>query len=212
MEFTGEHRLPVAQQQVWEALNDPAILKASIAGCQQLERLSDTSFAAVVTAKVGPISATFRGSVELSELKPPHSYTLTGQGQGGAAGFAKMRARVALEPEGDKTLLRYTAEAEIGGKFASVGSRLLQTVVKKNAEDFFAAFAQQLTGGPAASEASLAAVKAAGETLREAGVNAARPAPLTGASSWTAPVPAWLVVFAAGLGAGLGLCLGLLLR
>ena len=213
MEFTGEHRLPVTQQKVWQALNDPDVLRASIAGCQQLERLSDTSFAAVVIAKVGPISATFRGAVELSDLKPPHSYTLTGQGQGGAAGFAKMRAHVSLEPEGDNTLLRYTADAEIGGKFASVGSRLLQTVVKKNAEDFFTAVAQQLTGGAAAqTQAPLAAVEPVGETSRTVGVNAATPYPLAGASSWAAPVPAWLVVFAAGLGAGLGLCLGLLLH
>lgn len=216
MEFTGEHRLPVTQQKVWQALNDPDVLRASIAGCQQLERLSDTSFAAVVIAKVGPISATFRGTVELSNLKPPHSYTLTGQGQGGAAGFAKMRAHVALEPEGDNTLLRYTAEAEIGGKFASVGSRLLQTVVKKNADDFFTAFALQLTGGPAAqTQAPLAAVEAVdptGQALHKAGINAATPYPLAGTSSWAAPVPAWLVVFAAGLGAGLGLCLGLLLH
>ncbi|MBC7436641.1 MAG: carbon monoxide dehydrogenase subunit G, partial [Bdellovibrionales bacterium] len=140
MEFSGEHRLPVGQRKVWEALNDPAVLQASIAGCSQLDKLSDTEFSAVVTSKVGPISVTFRGAVELSELDAPNGYTLTGRGQGGAAGFARMTARVALQRVADEeTLLRYTAHAEVGGKLASVGGRLVQSVAKKNADDFFAA-------------------------------------------------------------------------
>ena len=107
MEFSGEYRIPAPQQRVWEALNDPAVLQACIAGCKQLEKISDTEFTAIVLAKVGPVSATFRGNVVLSDLDPPRSYTLTGQGQGGAAGFAKMRARVALKEEQNDTVLTY---------------------------------------------------------------------------------------------------------
>src|ERR1700693_5099195 len=162
MEFSGEYRIPAKQQLVWEALNDPAALRTCIAGCKQLDKISDTEFSAIVSAKVGPVSATFRGNVVLSDLDPPHGYTLTGQGQGGAAGFARMSAQVALTAEGDQTLLKYVAKAEIGGKLASVGSRLVQVVAKKNADDFFAAFARQL-GGSGVQEQGAAAVAVAGQ-------------------------------------------------
>ena len=162
MEFSGEYRIPAPQQRVWEALNDPAVLQACIAGCKQLEKISDTEFTAIVLAKVGPVSATFRGNVVLSELDPPRSYTLTGQGQGGAAGFAKMGARVVLKEEQNDTVLTYTASAEIGGKLASVGSRLVQTVAKKNADDFFSAFAQHLGGTGVKEAVAPTAVPAAG--------------------------------------------------
>lgn len=199
MEFSGEYRIPARQQQVWDALNDPAVLQACIAGCKQLEKISDTEFTAIVAAKVGPVSATFRGSVSLSDLDPPRSYTLTGQGQGGAAGFAKMSARVALKEEQNDTLLTYTASAEIGGKLASVGSRLVQTVAKKNADDFFSAFARHL-GGTGVKEAVVPATAPAAGAL----VPAAAAAPARLFSSLGAPVPAWLVVFVAGLGIALG--------
>lgn len=201
MEFSGEYRIPARQQQVWDALNDPAVLQACIAGCKQLEKISDTEFTAIVAAKVGPVSATFRGSVLLSDLDPPRSYTLTGQGQGGAAGFAKMSARVALKEEQNETVLTYTASAEIGGKLASVGSRLVQTVARKNADDFFSAFARHL-GGTGAKEA------VAPSTMPVVGVavpttaTVAAPSGLLG--SLAAPVPAWLVIFASGLGIALG--------
>ena len=203
MEFSGEYRIPAPQQRVWDALNDPAVLQACIAGCKQLDKISDTEFTAIVAAKVGPVSATFRGSVVLSDLDPPRSYTLTGQGQGGAAGFAKMGARVALKEEQGSTVLTYTASAEIGGKLASVGSRLVQTVAKKNADDFFSAFARHL-GGTGVKEAVVpAAVPAAGAPV-SAGMPATAPAPVGFISSLGAPVPAWLVVFVAGLGIALG--------
>ncbi len=210
MEFSGEYRLPVGQQRVWEALNDPGVLQASIVGCKQLDKLSDTEFSAVVTSKVGPISVTFRGAVELSDLDAPHGYTLTGRGQGGAAGFARMTARISLEKTGDdETLLRYTAEAEIGGKLASVGSRLVQSVAKKSADDFFAAFSRQLTGqlspGVAVPEALFSDEKT--PFLPIPGV-----APFQGGGGLGAPVPAWLVVFGTGLGAALGYCIALLVR
>jgi len=210
MEFSGEYRLPVAQLRVWEALNDPAVLQASIAGCQQLEKLSDSEFSAVVITKVGPISATFRGAVELSDLDPPRGYTLTGRGQGGAAGFARMSARVTLEAvDSDNTVLRYTAQAEIGGKLASVGSRLVQTVAKKNADDFFAAFARQLAG-----EGAPLAVPEAGIGARPVAVGPAVPmAPQVAVGGGLgAPVPAWLVVFGVALGGALGYCLALVTR
>jgi hypothetical protein len=205
MEMTGEYRIPAPRQRVWEALNDPAILKACIPGCRQLEKVSDTDFTAIVATKVGPVSATFRGSVNLSDLDPPNGYTLTGQGQGGAAGFARMGARVSLKQDSDDTLLAYAAQADIGGKLASVGSRLVQTVARKNADDFFSAFARHLGGtgvqepGPAISPAGVAAVPAAGQ-------------PAEWGLGLGAPVPAWLVVFGTALGLALGYCVALLAR
>ena len=102
MDFSGQYHIPISRQRTWEALNDPAVLQASITGCKQLEKVSDTQFNAVVTTRVGPISVTFRGEVKLSELDAPQGYTLTGQGQGGAAGFARMVARVTLESISDQ--------------------------------------------------------------------------------------------------------------
>jgi carbon monoxide dehydrogenase subunit G len=205
IDVTGECLVPAPQQRVWEALNDPQVLQASIAGCQSLEKTSDTEFNAIVTTRVGPVSATFRGNVVLSDLDAPNGYTLTGRGQGGAAGFAKMSSRVSLEPRGEQTLLRYTAQAEIGGKLASVGSRLVHAVAKKNADDFFAAFTRQLGGGPVAAPEAVMP-QAAAVTAQQA-----RPTPaLVAGGGLGAPVPAWLVVFATGLGLVLGYCLALL--
>lgn len=204
MEITGEYLVPAPQQRVWEALNDPQVLKASIAGCQALEKVSDTEFNAIVTTKVGPVSATFRGNVNLSELDAPNGYVLTGRGQGGAAGFAKMISRVALQPQGEQTVLRYTAQAEIGGKLAAVGSRLVQAVAKKNADDFFAAFTRQLGGVPEAALQPAAPIVIA----QPRPVPALAPA----GGGLGAPVPAWLVVFASGLALALGYCLALLNR
>lgn len=208
MDITGEYLVPAPQQRVWEALNDPQVLKASIAGCQALEKVSDTEFNAIVTTKVGPVSATFRGNVNLSELDAPNGYTLTGRGQGGAAGFAKMSSRVALLPQGEQTLLRYTAQAEIGGKLASVGSRLVQAVAKKNADDFFAAFTRQLGGAPAGAPEAALQPAAPGLAPQAAPVPGWGPA----GGGLGAPVPAWLVVFATGLGLALGYCIALLTR
>ncbi|HEX9720690.1 MAG TPA: carbon monoxide dehydrogenase subunit G [Ramlibacter sp.] len=204
MEMTGEYRIPAPRQRVWEALNDPAILKACIPGCRQLEKVSDTDFTAIVATKVGPVSATFRGSVNLSDLDPPNGYTLTGQGQGGAAGFARMGARVSLKQDSDDTLLAYAAQADIGGKLASVGSRLVQTVARKNADDFFSAFARHL-GGTGAQEPGLATTPAGVAAVPAAG-------PAAGGLGLGAPVPAWVVVFGTALGLALGYCVALLAR
>jgi carbon monoxide dehydrogenase subunit G len=209
MEFSGEYRIPASCQQVWEALNEPAVLQACIPGCRQLDKVSDTEFAATVVSKVGPISATFRGNVVLSDLDPPNGYTLTGRGQGGAAGFARMSAAVTLRPDGEGTLLNYRANAEIGGKLASVGSRLVQTVAGKNADDFFTAFARRF-GGDVVEAAT------AQPTVAAAGASAASPSPAlvrdasyqavqaTSGSTFAALVPAWLVIFASLISFALG--------
>ncbi len=216
MEITGEALIPAPQQRVWEALNDPAVLQSSIAGCQQLEKVSQTEFNAVVTTRVGPIATTFRGTVLLTDLDPPNGYLLTGKGQGGAAGFAKMTARVHLQPQGEQTLLRYTAQAEIGGKLASVGNRLIQSIARKNADDFFAAFArhfnaagEEVVAQPAARGAAVASAE---PSIASAAVPSFQGAWQAGGGGLGAAVPAWLVLFGAGMGTGLGYCLGLLFR
>jgi uncharacterized protein len=146
MDMTGQYRIPAPREQVWAALNDPAMLKASLPGCESLEKLSDHEFAATVVAKVGPVKAKFNGNVTLSNLNPPESYTISGEGKGGAAGFAKGGADVRLSEEGDVTVLTYTAKADVGGKLAQLGSRLIDGTAKKMADEFFDNFSQQVVG------------------------------------------------------------------
>ena len=153
MEFTGEHLVPAPIDKVWAGLNDPEILRRSIPGCTDMLQTGDSEFTASVVVRVGPVSATFKGKVELSDLDPPYGYTLSGRGQGGPAGFAKGSAQIRLTPEGEGTRLSYIADVDIGGKMASVGGRLIQSVAKKNAEDFFSAFSSVVTGGKAPYEA-----------------------------------------------------------
>jgi uncharacterized protein len=141
MTMSGECQLPATQQVVWEKLNDPAVLKACIPGCEELNKTSDTSFQAVATIKIGPVKARFKGSVTLSELDPPNGYKISGQGEGGVAGFAKGGATVKLAPKDGGTLLSYNVEAQIGGKLAQLGQRLINGAAKKVAGDFFQAFA-----------------------------------------------------------------------
>ncbi|HMR33545.1 MAG TPA: carbon monoxide dehydrogenase subunit G [Geminicoccaceae bacterium] len=145
MDMTGEYRIPAPRQLVWEALNDPEILKAAIPGCDELVKKSDTELEAKVTAKVGPVSAKFGGAVTLGDLDPPESYTISGQGSGGAAGFAKGGATVRLTEDGSDTILRYEAKAEVGGKLAQIGSRLIQGTAKKMADEFFGKFSRIVT-------------------------------------------------------------------
>lgn len=140
MEMTGEQRIPVPQQQVWEALNDPEILKACIAGCESITRVSDVEYKVVMTAAVGPVKAKFNGKLILGDLNPPDSYSLAFEGSGGAAGFGKGSAQVALSPDGKGTLLTYSAAATVGGKLAQIGSRLIDGVARKMADDFFVKF------------------------------------------------------------------------
>lgn len=151
MDITGEYRILAPRQTVWEALNNPDVLRASIPGCEELQAVSPTEYAAKVKAKVGAVQAKFGGKVTLSDIVPPESYTISGQGQGGVAGFAKGSARVTLtEDGGGATILRYDAKADVGGKIAAVGSRLIQGVAAKTADDFFTAFAAIVAGPQAA--------------------------------------------------------------
>jgi carbon monoxide dehydrogenase subunit G len=144
MEMTGEYRIPASRDQVWAALNDPATLKASLPGCESLEKVSEREFVATVVAKVGPVKAKFNGNVVLSNLNPPQGYTISGEGKGGAAGFAKGGADVTLAEEGEVTVLTYTAKADVGGKLAQLGSRLIDGTAKKMADEFFENFSRQV--------------------------------------------------------------------
>jgi carbon monoxide dehydrogenase subunit G len=158
MDMTGEHQIKAPRQVVWAALNDPEVLKQSIAGCEELVKTSDTEFQAQVTAKVGPVKAKFSGKVTLSDLNPPNGYTITGEGSGGAAGFAKGGAKVDLEdapdgPNGGGTLLKYQVHAQIGGKLAQIGSRLVDGAARKMADEFFTSFAAVVEAQPGAAAA-----------------------------------------------------------
>jgi carbon monoxide dehydrogenase subunit G len=153
MEMTGEYRIAAPREKVWAALNDPEILKASIPGCQELEKRSDTEMAAKVVSKIGPVKATFLGEVTLSNINPPAGYTISGEGKGGVAGFAKGGADVTLIEDGDATILRYAAKAQVGGKLAQLGARLIDATAKQMADQFFGAFAERVGGAPAAAAA-----------------------------------------------------------
>ncbi len=141
MTMTGEATLPAARPKVWALLNDPVVLKACIPGCESLEKTGDNGFAAVAKMKIGPVNATFKGKVELSDIVPNVGYTITGEGEGGIAGFAKGNAKVLLADAAGGTLLRYDVEAHVGGKMAQLGSRLIDGVAKNMADKFFANFA-----------------------------------------------------------------------
>ena len=147
VDMSGEERIEAPIARVWEALNDAEVLKACIPGCESLEKKSDTDLAAVVSLKIGPIKAKFNGEVTLKNLKPPHSYTLAGEGKGGIAGFAKGGADVELKEDGpDATILTYTAKADVGGKIAQLGSRLIASTSKKLAAEFFSTFNETVSG------------------------------------------------------------------
>ena len=147
MTMSGEYQIAAPREVVWAKLNDPDVLKACIPGCESLEKTSDTEFKATVVLKVGPIKARFEGAVTLTNLNPPHSYTITGEGKGGIAGFAKGAADVSLTEDGpDATILTYVAKADVGGKLAQLGSRLLQSTSKKLAGEFFSSFNKKVSG------------------------------------------------------------------
>ncbi len=166
MEMSGEYRIEASREKVWDALNDPEILKQAIPGCEEIDRLSDTNMTAKVVAKVGPVKATFTGQVTLSDLDPPNGYRISGEGKGGAAGFAKGGANVRLEADGSATILKYEVDATVGGKLAQLGSRLIDGTAKKMAGEFFNNFAEIVSDGvapeAAAAPAATAAAPAAG--------------------------------------------------
>ena len=146
MELNDEQRIKAPRETVYAALNDPEVLKQCIPGCETLEKLSDTEMQASVVLKIGPVKAKFKGAVRLENLNPPESYTIIGEGQGGAAGFAKGGADVELVADGDETILKYAVKADVGGKVAQIGSRLLVSTSKKLAGNFFEAFAKVVEG------------------------------------------------------------------
>jgi carbon monoxide dehydrogenase subunit G len=148
MEMSGEVKIDAPRSAVWAALNDPAVLKDAIPGCTALHKVSDTEMNGTVEAKVGMVRATFNGRVTLSNVNAPLSYTITGEGKGGVAGFANGGADVKLIEDGDRTILRYTARGQVGGKLAQIGARLIDATAKQMADQFFANLAQRLNEGP----------------------------------------------------------------
>ncbi|MDV7142113.1 carbon monoxide dehydrogenase subunit G [Tropicimonas sp. TH_r6] len=146
MDMTGEHRIAASREVVWAALNDPEVLRACIPGCETLEQTADTTMQAEVVQKIGPVKARFKGEVELVNVVPPESYTIQGEGKGGVAGFARGAADVALSEEDGETLLSYSVHAQVGGKLAQLGSRLINSTSKKLANKFFDNFSAHLNG------------------------------------------------------------------
>jgi carbon monoxide dehydrogenase subunit G len=181
MTMTGEVTLPAGRPKVWALLNDPEVLKSSIPGCESLEKSGDNGFAAVVKTKIGPVSATFKGKVELSDIVPLVGYTIKGEGEGGIAGFAKGGAKVSLSDAPVGTLLRYDVEATVGGKIAQLGSRLVDGVAKNMADKFFANFAAAAADGAAQAGAAPPAAQP---------IAAAEPAVESPAVARSAPSPA----------------------
>jgi len=155
--------LPAPPDAVWRTLNDPAALEACLPGCKSLTMLDECHFESTVQIRVGPVAATFKSNVELSDLDPPTAYTIIGQGNAGAAGFAKLTARVRLEPHADGTELTYDANVEIGGKLMSVGARLIQSAASKNLEAFFAAFKAHIESNATSASASTPASASASD-------------------------------------------------
>ena len=172
MDMSGEYRISAPRQVVWDALNDPEVLKQAIAGCEELERNEDGGFSAKVRAKVGPVSARFAGKVSIVDPDPPNGYRIEGEGTGGAAGFAKGGANVALAEDGGDTVLTYEANASVGGKLAQIGSRLIDGTAKKMADDFFAKFseivAERASAAAPVVEEAPSLVEQAGDAAEEA--------------------------------------------
>lgn len=187
MDMSGEYRIPAPRDKVWQALNDPEILKQAIPGCEELIKTSDTDLEAKVTAKVGPVKAKFGGKVRLENINAPESYSIVGEGKGGAAGFAKGGADVHLAEDGSDTILTYSAKAEVGGKLAQIGSRLVQGAAKKTADDFFGKFSQIVGEGHAAASAAAPAGEA---TTAAAAAAAPTTAPSAAAPSAATAAPA----------------------
>lgn len=158
MDMKGEFRIPLPQDVVWRALNDVEILKASVPGCDELIRESDSSFKGRISAAVGPVRAKFAGTATLSDIDAPNGYTLTGSGSGGAAGMVKGGATVRLVPDGAATVLQYEAHAQVAGKLAQIGSRLVDMAAKKMADEFFANFVRVLAAPAAEPETAVAPV------------------------------------------------------
>jgi carbon monoxide dehydrogenase subunit G len=168
MDMTGETLIPAPRETVWRALNDPEILRQAIPGCETVDKVSDTEFAAKVVAKVGPVRATFTGQVQLTDLDPPNGYRISGEGKGGPAGFAKGGATVKLTDADGGTMLSYTVDAQIGGKLAQIGSRLIDATARSMAQDFFGRFSRLVAPGGDAAPAAAAAPSSTPDTAHQA--------------------------------------------
>src|SRR5215472_8541719 len=156
MDIKGEYRIAAPRDKVFAALNDPAVLQACIPGCESLEKLSDTEMTAKVRLRIGPVSASFSGKVTLSDIDPPNGYKISGEGQGGVAGFAKGGAVVTLREDGSETVLDYNADTQVGGKIAQVGARLISGTARKLADEFFGKFATMINNPSPAAVAGIA--------------------------------------------------------
>ena len=179
MDMTGERRIPAPRQKVWDALNDTEVLRSCIPGCETLERLSDTAMKATAAVKIGPISARFSGNIALSDMDPPNSYRISGEGQGGVAGFAKGGANVRLSDDGPFTVLAYDVKAQVGGKIAQLGARLIDATSKQMADMFFDRFTAEVSGPQevAAAGPMVAPVIAAASAAGVAAEGTATPMP-----------------------------------
>ncbi len=171
MQLNDEIRIEAPREKVYAALNDPEILRKSIPGCEEIEQVSETELIATVVTKIGPIKARFKGQVTLSDLNPPNSYTISGQGKGGSAGFAKGGAKIVLEEDGGATVMRYEVQVDVGGKLAQLGGRLIEGTAKKLANDFFTQFKKEVTG----PEDEAAEVTVSAATREEARIGAVHP-------------------------------------
>ena len=189
MQLTGEQRVAAPRQRVWEALNDPEVLRASIPGCQTLEKEGDDSYVATVEVKIGPIGARFKGAVKLADLDPPNGYTLSGQGNAGVAGTARGDARVRLADDGGGTLVSYTVDAEVGGRLAQLGGPIIEATAKQLAGKFFAKFDEVVTGRAKPSQTPQAAPSP----------SRAAPAPGAGATASTGLPMGWILAVIVGV-------------
>jgi carbon monoxide dehydrogenase subunit G len=182
MELHGERLIPSDVETTWAALNDPAVLKACIAGCEALDKTGDNAYTARVAVKVGPVSARFTGNLQLQNVQPPQSYTIVFDGQGGVAGFGRGSADVNLAPEGDaQTRLAYEAKAQVGGKLAQIGSRLVDAAAAKIADDFFRAFETRLQAQIAPAAADTGAERDTAAPVAELAASGGLEAPLASA-------------------------------
>jgi uncharacterized protein len=189
MDMTGERRIPAPRQVVWNALNDPDVLRVSIPGCESLEKQSDTAMKATAAVRIGPISARFTGNVQLSDMDPPNSYTISGEGQGGVAGFAKGGAKVNLADDVGATVLRYEVHAQVGGKLAQLGARLVDASAKQIADQFFDRFSARVSP-PAAAAAEPPPLPAA--AAHAPPPPSASTFPMVPQESYGLPVAAWV--------------------
>ncbi|HET7198114.1 MAG TPA: carbon monoxide dehydrogenase subunit G [Burkholderiales bacterium] len=176
MEMKGEQRIPAAQQAVWDALNDPQMLKACVPGCESIEPAGENAYQVLMVARVGPVSAKFKGRLTLSDIHAPQSYAIAFEGQGGAAGFAKGGAKVHLSRQDEQTVLAYDVKASVGGKLAQIGSRLVDAAAKKIADDFFRNFNEKMAAQAGDPEATVVLPKDEGED-RPAAEPGERPLP-----------------------------------